>query len=70
MNRAIKILDKINDQLMTELGDMACDYGYREERTMGQQAEILALTQFSNKIEDTIKELRDYQVRMSQGGVL
>ena len=70
MNRAIKILEKINDELITDIGDMSIDYGYKEERTFEQQAEILALVQFSERIETTIKELRDYQVRVSQGGVL
>jgi hypothetical protein len=70
MNRAIRILERMNEDLLMEVADMAEDYGYKEDRTIEQQAQILALMQFSDKIDNTIKELRDYQVRESQGGTL
>lgn len=60
----------MHDELMTDIGDMAIDYGVKEERTIEQQAEILALVQLTEKLEAYKEELRDYQVRMSQGGVL
>ena len=70
MNRAIRILERMNEDLLMEVADMAEDYGFKEDRTIEQQAQILALMQFSDKIDNTIKELRDYQVRESQGGTL
>ena len=60
MKRATKILNKISDDLMTEIGDMANDYGIRDERTVGQQMEILALIQFNEHIEEAIRDLDKY----------
>ena len=60
MNRAIKILNKISDDLMTDIGDMANDYGIRDERTVEQQMEILALIQFNEHIEEAIRDLDKY----------
>jgi len=63
MNRAIKLIDKIVDNLMVDIGDMAIDYGIKEERTVEQQTEILALMQVIERLEKAQEELRNYQQR-------
>lgn len=61
MKRAIEILERMNDRLITDIGDTAIDYGVKQERTFNQQAEILALLQVSTQIEETIKKLQDFE---------
>ena len=63
MNRAIKILDKMSDQLMTDIGEMANDYGIKSERTFEQQCEIVALIQFAERIETATGEMKHFQVK-------
>ena len=70
MNQAIEILDKMSDQLMTDIGDLAIYYGTKEERTFQQQAEILALIQFSERIETAITEMKDWQARSAKGDIV